>query len=148
MGLISPIKNQNSDKCFFIGVQSLRQMREYADPNDTANYALSGRLPYLLVACRFAQYIQCIVRDHIVAYQNRLDMQNQLNMWLQQYVCGDLTDDTDENLARRPLAEASILIEEIEGNSMHYIARFIVRPIHQIYLTAPIKLELQLPTVK
>jgi type VI secretion system protein ImpC len=148
MGLISPIQNQNSDKCFFVGVQSLRQMREYADPNDTANYALSGRLPYLLVACRFAQYLQCIVRDHIDAYRDRRHMQNHLQTWLQQYVCGDLTDDTDEKLARRPLAEARIVVEEIEGNSMHYIAKFIVRPIHQIYLTAPIKLELQLPTVK
>jgi type VI secretion system protein ImpC len=148
MGFISPIQNRNSDQCFFIGVRSLRQMREYPNPDDTANYALSGWLPYLLPACRFAQYLQCIVRDHIVAYRNRLDMQNQLNMWLQQYVCGDLADDTDENLARQPLAEARIVVEEIEGNSMHYIAKFIVRSIHQIYLTVPIKLELQLPAAK
>ena len=149
MGFISPIQNRNSEQCFFIGVQSLRQLREYPNPDDTANYALSGRLPYLLSACRFAQYLQCIVRDHIAAYRDRHHMQNHLQMWLQQYVCGDLTDDTDENLAQQPLAEARIVVEEIEHTSTYYVAKFFVRPVYQLGgLTSSMRLLLRLPSAK
>src|SRR5258707_872130 len=59
---------KNTDYAVFIGGQSLHKPAEYDDPDATANANLAARLPYLFATCRFAHYLQCIVRDKIGSF--------------------------------------------------------------------------------
>jgi type VI secretion system protein ImpC len=129
---------------------SLHKPLEFDDPDTTANNVLSSWSYFLLGSCRFAQYLYCIARDHVGSYRNLSDMQNHLQTWLQQYVCDDPANATDEELARQPLYEAKIVIEEVEHISTYYVAKFFVHPIYQLRrgLTSSMRLLLRLPAVK
>ena len=95
-GFMPLIHRKNSDMAAFIGAQSLQKPAEYDDPDATANANLSARLPYLFASCRFAHYLKCIVRDKIGSFQEREDMQNWLQNWINQYVDGDPDSSNEE----------------------------------------------------
>src|ERR1043166_7872898 len=106
---------KNSDFAAFIGAQSLQKPEEYTDPDATANANLAARLPYLFACCRFAHYLKCIVRDKVGSFKEKDDMERWLNNWIIQYVDGDPKNSSEEVKARKPLASAEVIVEEIEG---------------------------------
>jgi type VI secretion system protein ImpC len=110
------IHRKNSDFAAFIGAQSLQKPAEYDDPDATANANLAARLPYLFACCRFAHYLKCIVRDKIGSFKERGDMERWLQNWIMNYVDGDPAHSTEQTKARRPLAAAEVVVEEVEGN--------------------------------
>jgi len=72
-------------------------------------------------------------------------MERQLNDWVSQYVEHDQGSTTQESKARRPLAEAQVVIEPIEGNSAAYLGKFYLRPQYQLEgLTVPLRLTARL----
>lgn len=148
-GFIPLVHRKGSDTATFIGAQSLQKPQEYADADATANAALSARLPYLFASTRFAHYLKSIVRDKIGAFQEREDMQRWLNEWIMNYVDADPTNSSQETKARRPLAAAEVIVEEIEDNPGYYHARFFLRPHYQLEgLTVSLRLVAKLPSVK
>ncbi len=148
-GFMPLIHKKNSDFAAFIGAQSLQNPAEYDDPDATANANLAARLPYLFATCRFAHYLKCIVRDKIGSFKERDDMQTWLNNWILNYVDGDPANSSEETKARKPLAAAEVVVEEVEGNPGYYTSRFYLRPHYQLEgLTVSLRLVSKLPSAK
>ncbi len=148
-GFIPLIHRKNTDYAAFIGAQSLQKPVEYYDADATANANLSARLPYLFACSRFAHYLKCIVRDKVGSFKERQDMQQWLNEWVMSYVDADPANSSQETKARRPLAAAEVVVEDIEGNPGYYQAKFFLRPHFQLEgLTVSLRLVAKLPAVK
>jgi type VI secretion system protein ImpC len=148
-GLLSLIHRKNSDFAAFIGAQSLNKPAEYDDPDATANANLAARLPYLFACNRFAHYLKCIVRDKVGSFKERADMERWLNKWIMNYVDGDPANSSEETKARRPLAAAEVVVEEVEGNPGYYSSKFFLRPHYQLEgLTVSLRLVSKLPSAK
>ncbi|WP_118178760.1 type VI secretion system contractile sheath large subunit [Paraburkholderia phosphatilytica] len=148
-GFMPLVHKKNSDFAAFIGAQSLHKPAEYEDPDATANANLAARLPYLFACSRFAHYLKCIVRDKIGSFKEKDEMQRWLQNWILQYVDGDPLHSTEESKARRPLAAAEVVIEEVEGNPGYYTSKFFLRPHYQLEgLTVSLRLVSKLPSAK
>ena len=148
-GFMPLVHKKNSDFAAFIGAQSLHKPAEYEDADATANANLAARLPYLFACSRFAHYLKCIVRDKVGSFKEKDDMQRWLQNWILQYVDGDPTHSTEESKARRPLAAAEVVVEEVEGNPGYYTSKFFLRPHYQLEgLTVSLRLVSKLPSAK
>ena len=76
-------------------------------------------------------------------------MQKWLNDWIMNYVDGDPANSSEETKARRPLADAEVLVEDVEGNPGYYQAKFFLRPHFQLEgLTVSLRMVAKLPSVK
>ncbi|WP_435750859.1 type VI secretion system contractile sheath large subunit [Thauera sp. AutoDN2] len=148
-GFMPLIHRKNTDMAAFIGAQSLQKPAEYYDPDATANAHLSARLPYLFACCRFAHYLKCIVRDKIGSFKERDDVQRWLNDWIMNYVDGDPANSSQDTKARKPLAAAEVMVEEVAENPGYYTAKFFLRPHYQLEgLTMSLRLVSRLPSLK
>ena len=148
-GFMPLVHRKNSDFAAFIGAQSLHKPEEYDDPDATANANLSARFPYLFSTCRFAHYLKCIVRDKIGSFKERDDMQKWLNNWISNYVESNPATASEEAKARRPLASAEVVVEEVEGNPGYYTSKIFLRPHYQLEgLTVSLRLVSKLPSAK
>jgi type VI secretion system protein ImpC len=66
-----------------------------------------------------------------------------------QYVDGDPTHSSEEVKARMPLADAEVVVEEVEGNPGYYQSKFFLRPHYQLEgLTVSLRLTSKLPSAK
>ena len=72
--------------------------------------------------------LSAIVRDKLGSFKEREDMQRWLQKWILQYVDGDPANSSETTKAKKPLAAAEVLVEEIEGNPGYYRAVFWLRP--------------------
>ena len=148
-GFMPLVHRKNSDLAAFIGAQSLQKPAEYDDPDATANANLAARLPYLFATCRFAHYLKCIVRDKVGSFKERDEVQAWLQDWILQYVDGDPAHSSEDTKARKPLAAAEVVVEEIEGNPGYYSSKFFLRPHYQLEgLTVSLRLVSKLPSAK
>jgi len=148
-GMMPLLHWKNTDYAAFIGAQSLQQPAAYDDPDATANANLAARLPYLFATCRFAHFLKCIVRDKIGSFKERADMEKWLNNWIMKYVEPDPANATEDAKARRPLAAAEVVVEEVEGNPGYYRSKFFLRPHYQLEgLTVSLRLVSKLPSAK
>lgn len=148
-GFMPLLHRKNSDFAAFIGAQSLQKPFEYDDPDATANANLAARLPYLFACCRFAHYLKCIVRDKIGSFKERTDMQAWLQKWIMNYVDGDPAHSSETTKAKKPLAAAEVVVEEVEGNPGYYTSKFFLRPHYQLEgLTVSLRLVSKLPSIK
>lgn len=148
-GFMPLVHKKNSDFAAFIGAQSMHKPAEYDDPDATANANLGARLPYLFATCRFAHYLKCIVRDKIGSFKERSDMQVWLNNWIGRYVEHNPATATEADKARKPLAGAEVIVEEVEGNPGYYSSKFFLRPHYQLEgLTVSLRLVSKLPSAK
>jgi len=148
-GFMPLLHKKNSDFAAFIGAQSLHKPAEYDDPDATANANLAARLPYLFATCRFAHYLKCIVRDKVGSFKERQDMESWLNTWISQYVLANPSVASEKDKARRPLAGAEVVVEEVEGNPGYYQSKFFLRPHYQLEgLTVSLRLTSKLPSQK
>lgn len=148
-GFMPLLHKKNSDFAAFIGAQSLQKPAEYDDPDATANANLAARLPYLFASCRFAHYLKCIVRDKVGSFKERDDMQSWLQDWVNNYVDGDPANSSETTKARKPLAAAEVVVEEVEGNPGYYSSKFFLRPHYQLEgLTVSLRLVSKLPSQK
>ena len=63
-----------------------------------------------------------------------------------QYVDGDPAHSSEATKARKPLADAQVVVEEIEGNPGYYSSKFFLRPHYQLEgLTVSLRLVSKLP---
>jgi type VI secretion system protein ImpC len=148
-GFMPLLHKKNTDYAAFIGAQSLQKPAEYDDPDATANANLAARMPYLFATCRFAHYLKCIVRDKIGSFKERDQMETWLNNWIANYVETNPATASDADKARRPLAGAEVVVEEIEGNPGYYSSKFFLRPHYQLEgLTVSLRLVSKLPSGK
>ncbi|WP_306392226.1 type VI secretion system contractile sheath large subunit [Telluria beijingensis] len=148
-GFMPLVHKKNTDFAAFIGAQSLHKPAEYDDPDASANANLAARLPYLFATCRFAHYLKCIVRDKIGSFKGRDEMERWLTKWIMQYVDGDPATSSEATKAKKPLAAAEVILEEVEGNPGYYTSKFFLRPHYQLEgLTVSLRLVSKMPSAK
>jgi type VI secretion system protein ImpC len=148
-GFMPLLHKKNSDFAAFIGAQSLQKPMVYDDPDATANANLAARLPYLFAVSRFAHYLKAIVRDKIGSFKEREDMEKWLNKWIMNYVEPNPATASEEDKARKPLAAAEVVVEEVEGDPGYYNSKFFLRPHYQLEgLTVSLQLVSKLPSQK
>lgn len=146
-GMMPLVHRKNSDVAAFIGAQSLHNPAEYDDPDATANAKLASRLPYLFATCRFAHYLKCMVRDKVGSFKSREAMESWLQDWINNYVDFNADISAEAEKARKPLASAEVVVEDVEGNPGYYTSKFFLKPHYQLEgLSVSLRLVSKLPS--
>ncbi|MCC5974379.1 MAG: type VI secretion system contractile sheath large subunit [Rubellimicrobium sp.] len=131
-GLIGLIHRKHTDKAAFIGAQSLYRPKKYADELATASDNMSARIPYIFAVSRFSHYLKCMVRDKIGSSPDRIQLQKDLQSWINKYVTANSATATENEKARKPLAGATVQVIEDEENPGYYVGKFFLKPHFQM----------------
>jgi type VI secretion system protein ImpC len=145
LGFIALCHAKGTDYAAFFGGQTTNKPKQYNTNEATANARISGMLPYMLAASRFAHYLKVIMRDKIGSFMTRENVASYLNTWISQYVL--LNDDAPQSVkASYPLREARVDVSDIPGKPGCYKAVVFLKPHFQLdELTVSIRLVAELP---
>jgi type VI secretion system protein ImpC len=120
----------------FTSASSLQSPRAFGTSEGgqhaTLSFLLGTRVPYLLLACRFAHYIKVLERDRVGSHRTRDEIEHELNAWLSQYVVV-LDSASAATRLKYPLRNARVKVNEVEGNAEFYRIDVLVQP-HLKYL--------------
>lgn len=144
-GFIPLVHYKGRDYAVFTGAQSTNKPKTYNKSDATANARISSQLQYMFASCRFAHFMQAIVRDKVGGYMSRKEAEDFLQTWISQYV---LIDDTASmgKKAERPLRAAEVTVEEVPGKPGSYRAVAYLRPHYQLEeLDVSLRLVADLP---
>jgi type VI secretion system protein ImpC len=145
LGFISILHRKGTDQAAFFGGQSTNKPKMYNTNEANANSRISGMLPYMLAASRFAHYIKVIMRDKIGSFMTRENVATYLNTWIADYVL--LNDSAPQSVkASYPLREARVDVFDVPGKPGSYRAVVFLKPHFQLdELTVSIRLVAELP---
>jgi type VI secretion system protein ImpC len=93
----------------------------------TLNFLLGTRLPYLLLACRFAHYLKVLERERVGVQQTRDEIERQLNEWLLQYVVV-MDSASAATRIKYPLRNGRVKLRDDEGNPGWYRMEVLIQP--------------------
>ena len=83
------------------------------------------------------------------SFKGRDAMERWLQDWIIQYVDGDPANSSENTKAQKPLSDAQVVVEEVEGNPGYYASKFFLRPHYQLEgLTVSLRLVAKLPSAK
>ncbi len=143
-GFIPLTFRKGSDNAAFFSANSVQKPKYFGNTKEgkeaETNYKLGTQLPYLFVISRLAHYIKVLQREQIGSWKERVDLENDLNKWIKQYVA-DQENPAPEVRSRRPLRAAKIHVEDVEGDPGWYRVAISVRP-HFKYMGASFELSL------
>ncbi len=131
-GLIPLIFRKNTDEAFFVDCASVHEPPRFDEAEATANAKLGSKLTYLFATCRFAHYLKCMVRDHLGSHKEEEELQRWLNKWIKQYVLPNAQHYGEEDKARKPLADAGVVVKPDPENPGYYSTTFYLRPHYQL----------------
>jgi type VI secretion system protein ImpC len=94
----------------------------------------------MFVISRLAHYLKVIQRENIGTWKERSDLERELNDWIKQYVV-DMDNPQPGVRSRRPLRQAQVTVEDVEGEPGWYRVGLKVRP-HFKYMGAFFTLSL------
>ncbi len=138
---------KNTDYAVFFGGQTAQKPAVYANPDATANAAISSRLPYVMATSRIAHYLKVMARDKVGSFMEAEDMQVWLNRWVNGYVNASEEGGQDMR-ARYPLREAKIQVKPIPGKPGSYNAVAWLRPWLQMEeLTTSLRMVARIPQI-
>ena len=147
VGFMPLVYRKNSDIAAFIGARTIHSPKEYEDADANENAELSTRLPYVFAISRFAHSLKCIARDKVGTFKSRGEIQRWLNDWIMRYVDGDPSISSDDVKARRPLAAAEVIVNDIPGEPGYFHTTFYLRPHYQLEgLTVSLRLVGKIPS--
>jgi len=143
-GFMALAMRKGSDNACFFSANSVQKPKNFGNtPEGKAaelNYKLGTQLPYMFVANRLAHYLKVIQRENIGSWKERGDLERELNTWIRQYIAAQ--DNTSAAVrSRRPLREAQVTVEDVEGEPGWYKVGLKVRP-HFKYMGAFFTLSL------
>ena len=148
-GLLALCHKKNTNVAAFMDAASLHSPPRFDDKTATANARLGANLSYLFATCRFAHYLKCMVRDQVGSGRSKEQLQLWLHNWIMNYVDGSPLNSSDEEKARKPLAEARVVVEEDPENPGYYQSKFYLKPHYLLSgLTVSLRLVSKLPTDK
>jgi type VI secretion system protein ImpC len=145
LGFIPLIHCKNTDYAAFFGSNSVQRPKKYKEKAHTANADLSRKIPYLMATSRIAHYLKAICRDKVGSFASRVEVQNFLNQWINNYVL-DQDEATQEQKAKYPLREARIEVTEDKAAPGSYKAVAYLKPHFQLEkLDVSLRLVADLP---
>jgi type VI secretion system protein ImpC len=143
-GFIPLTFRKGSDNAAFFSANSVQKPKYFGVSKEAkqaeTNYKLGTQLPYMFVVNRLAHYIKVLQRENIGSWKEKNDLQEELNVWIRQYVA-DQDGASAEVRSRRPLRSAQILVSDVEGQPGFYKVDMSVRP-HFKYMGADFTLSL------
>lgn len=138
-GFVPLTLRKGKSQAGFYSAASVRFHDIEGTPEETIAAQLDGQLPYILIACRFAQYLKVMQREHIGSWKTRAQIDQELTQWLRQYV-SDMDNPAPGVRARRPLRSASLSIRDVEGKAGWYMISMELTP-HFKFLGQPVTLR-------
>lgn len=143
-GFIALTMRKGSDNAAFFSANSCQKPKYFgiseAGKAAELNYKLGAQLPYLFIVSRLAHYIKVLQREHIGSWKERVDLERELNTWIRQFVA-DQENPSSDIRSRRPLREALIEVNDVEGDPGWYRVSMNIRP-HFKYMGAYFTLSL------
>ncbi|HEB50667.1 MAG TPA: type VI secretion system contractile sheath large subunit [Desulfobulbus sp.] len=143
-GFIALTMRKGSDNAAFFSANSVQKPKFFGISKEgkeaELNYKLGLQLPYMFVINRLAHYLKVIQRENIGTWKERSDLENELNKWISQYVT-EMDNPPPIARSRRPLREAQVTVESVEGEPGWYRVGLKVRP-HFKYMGAFFTLSL------
>jgi type VI secretion system protein ImpC len=143
-GFISLAMRKGSDNACFFSANSVQKPKYFGTSTEgkeaELNFKLGTQMPYMFVANRLAHYLKVIQRENIGSWKERTDLDRELNAWIRQYIA-DQDNPSAETRSRRPLRQAQITVEDVEGEPGWYRVGMKVRP-HFKYMGAYFTLSL------
>ena len=137
-GFIALTMRKDSDNAAFFSANSCQKPKFFGISAEgkqaETNYKLGTQLPYMFIICRLAHYIKVLQREQIGSWKEKEDLQAELNKWISQYVA-DMEAPSQSVRSRRPLRQAEIKVEDVEGDPGWYRVDMKVRP-HFKYMGA------------
>ncbi len=143
-GFTSLTMRKGSDNACFFSANSVQKPKLFGQTKEgkaaELNYKLGTQLPYMFVVSRLAHYLKVLQRENIGSWKERSDLERELNNWIRQYVSNQ-ENPTAGVRSRRPLREAEVVVEDVEGDPGWYRVGMKVRP-HFKYMGAYFTLSL------
>ena len=143
-GFIALTMRKGSDNAAFFSANSAQKPKFFGISKEgkeaELNYKLGLQLPYMFVITRLAHYLKVIQRENIGTWKERDDLERELNTWIRQYVA-DMEAPLPGVRSRRPLRQAEVTVEDVEGEPGWYRVGLKVRP-HFKYMGAFFTLSL------
>lgn len=143
-GFIALTMRKDSDNACFFSANSCQKAKFFGTSAEgraaETNYKLGTQLPYMFIVSRLAHYLKVLQRENLGSWKERSDLQRELNEWIRQYVV-DMDNPLPGVRSRRPLRQAQVTVEDVEGNPGWYKVDLKVRP-HFKYMGADITLSL------
>ncbi len=143
-GFIGLTMRKGSDNAAFFSANSVQKPKNFGiseeGKNAELNYKLGLQLPYMFVINRMAHYLKVIQRENIGTWKEKDDLERELNKWITQYVA-NMDNPAPEVRSRRPLRQAEVTVEDVEGEPGWYRVGLKVRP-HFKYMGAFFTLSL------
>jgi len=143
-GFVALTMRKGSDNAAFFSANSCQKPKYFGISKEgkeaELNYKLSTQLPYMMIVNRLAHYIKVIQRENIGTWKERLDLENELNKWVSQYVT-EMDNPGPEVRSRRPLRMCKIEVHDVEGDPGWYSVSIKMRP-HFKYMGAFFTLSL------
>jgi type VI secretion system protein ImpC len=143
-GFIGLTYRKDADNACFFSANSVQKPKTFGNTaqGKTAetNFRLGTQLPYMFIMTRLAHYIKVLQREQIGSWKDRAQLQKELNDWIGQYVV-DMENPGPDVRSRRPLRQAEVTVEDVEGQPGWYRCSLKVRP-HFKYMGASFTLSL------
>ncbi len=143
-GFISLTMRKGSDNAAFFSANSTQKAKFFGNSPEgkeaELNYKLGTQLPYMMIANRLAHYLKVIQRENIGTWKEKSDLESELNKWIGQYVANQ-DNPSAAVRSRRPLRNAEITVNDVEGEPGWYQVGLKVRP-HFKYMGASFTLSL------
>lgn len=137
-GFIALTMRKDSDNAAFFSANSCQKPKIFANTAEgkaaETNYKLGTQLPYIFIISRLAHYIKVLQREQIGSWKERTDLELELNKWISQYVA-DMEAPSPAVRSRKPLRQAEVKVEDVEGDPGWYRVSINVRP-HFKYMGA------------
>lgn len=145
LGFLPLCHYKNTDYAVFFGAQTTQKPKKFDDPDTTANYAISARLPYIMATARIAHFLKVMGRDKIGSFIEASEAEEWLNKWINNYV-NNSSEASAEMKARYPLREAKVQVKEVPGQPGSYSAIAHLQPWLQMEeLTTSLRLVAKIP---
>jgi type VI secretion system protein ImpC len=143
-GFIALVYRKDADNACFFSANSVQRPKTFGNTADgkaaETNYRLGTQLPYMFIMTRLAHYIKVLQREQIGSWKERGTLERELNHWIGQYVA-DMEDPAPSVRSARPLRQAQVTVEDVEGQPGWYRCSLKVRP-HFKYMGASFTLSL------
>ena len=130
-GFMALTMRKGSDNAAFFSANSVQKPKVFDGSKEgkeaELNYKLGLQLPYMFVVSRLAHYLKVIQREHIGSWKERGDLENELNLWIRQYV-SEMDNPMPGVRSRRPLRQAEVSVDEVPGEPGWYRVGLKVTP--------------------
>lgn len=143
-GFIGLTMRKENDNAAFFSANSVQKPKTFGSTAEgkaaETNFRLGTQLPYMFIMTRLSHYIKVLQREQIGSWKERGELERELNNWIRQFVV-DQDDPPPGVRSRKPLRQAEVIVEDVDGQPGWYRCKVAVRP-HFKYMGASFTLSL------